>query len=132
MSGMGAYLLGWLGMAVLGILNGILREKTYGRGMPELAAHQLSTIILIIIFALYVRGLLELAPLGSDGQAMLVGGIWLALTVGFELVFGHFVAGHSWKRLLHDYDIARGRLWSLVLAWTALAPFVMRRIWSCR
>jgi hypothetical protein len=57
----------------------------------------------------------------SGRQAIAVGLIWLVMTVAFEFVFGHYVAGHSWERLLYDYDLPAGRLWSLVLAWIALA-----------
>ncbi|MBN1434448.1 hypothetical protein JW921_06780 [Candidatus Fermentibacterales bacterium] len=118
------YAAGWLGMAVLAVLNGVVREKTYGRRMGELRAHQLSTLIIIALFAAYVWGLTGMFPLGTSGQAMLVGGIWVLMTVLFELLFGHCVVGHPWKRLLMDYNLLRGRLWSLVLAWTALAPLV--------
>jgi hypothetical protein len=53
-----------------------------------------------------------------------VGAAWLASTVAFELVFGHFVSGLSWSALLADYDIMRGRLWSLILVSVSLGPWL--------
>jgi apolipoprotein N-acyltransferase len=50
------------------------------------------------------------------------------LTVGFELGFGHYVAGHPWSDLVADYDLASGRLWVLIPAWTALAPYLLYRL----
>ena len=39
------------------------------------------------------------------------------MTVAFEFGFGHFVAGHSWQRLLGDYNLLEGRVWLLFLLW---------------
>ena len=47
---------------------------------------------------------------------------WLLFTVAFEFGFGHYVAGHSWQRLLGDYNIFDGRVWSLFLLWLLLMP----------
>ena len=58
---------------------------------------------------------------------MAIGLIWLGLTVAFEFLFGRFVAGHSWIRLLQDYNILAGRVWSLLLLWVALAPYLFTR-----
>jgi len=47
------------------------------------------------------------------------------MTVAFEFLFGHYVMGHSWHRLLQDYDLHQGRVWVLVLAWTAFGPCIL-------
>lgn len=57
-----------------------------------------------------------------------MGGFWLALTVAFEFAFGRAVAGHSWARLLRDYDVRRGRFWTAVLVVTFLAPWIAARL----
>jgi hypothetical protein len=49
------------------------------------------------------------------------------MTLAFEFLFGHFVAGHSWARLLQDYNLLAGRVWVLLLAWVALAPYLFYR-----
>jgi len=56
----------------------------------------------------------------------LIGIAWLALTVAFEFGFGRSVAHASWQDLLADYDLRKGRLWPLVLAWINLGPAVIR------
>jgi hypothetical protein len=63
----------------------------------------------------------------STAQALGVGALWLGLTVAFEFLFGHYVAGHSWARLVQDYDLLSGRLWPLVLLWVAAAPYLLSR-----
>ena len=61
-------------------------------------------------------------PLADVGVALRVGLAWLVMTIAFEFGFGHYVAGHSWQRLWADYDLRRGRVWGLFVAWLALVP----------
>ena len=117
-------------MVILAIINGIIREKIYAQYMSELAAHQLSTLIAIILFGIYIYFLTGIFNIQSVKQALLIGGIWLTMTVIFEFVFGHFVAGHSWSQLFMDYNLFRGRVWILVLVWILVAPYVCYRIRS--
>ena len=118
----------WVGAVVLAIVNGTLREKVYGPRLSELAAHQLSSLLAIVLFGLYLYVLSRIWPFESAAQALQVGVLWLVLTVLFEFIFGHYAMGHSWARLLNDYNLAAGRLWLLVLAWIAVAPWVIHRI----
>jgi len=122
------YVLAWVPMVFIGIGNGILRQTTYGRFTDELLAHQISTITAIAFFGLYVWFLITRWPIPTSGQAFAIGLIWLVLTVAFEFIFGHYIMGHPWARLLQDYNILEGRLWSLVLLWITVAPYVLRRL----
>ncbi len=122
------YICAWLGMVVLAIANGIMRNNTYGHSMSALAAHQLSTIILILLFGIYVFILTGQFRIQSAAEAFVIGGSWLLMTVIFEFIFGHYVAGHSWGRLLQDYNILNGRIWVLILIWTFIAPYVFYRL----
>ena len=122
------YTVSWLGLVVVAIINGALREKGYRQFMSELAAHQLSTLIGLILFGVYVLILTRIWRIASSGQAFAIGVIWLALTIGFEFIFGHYVMGHPWSRLLHDYNLLKGRLWVLLLIWTAIAPLAFYKL----
>ena len=120
--------LSWLPMVPIAILNGIIREKGYGKQVGELAAHQISTLSGAILFGIYIWGLGRFWPLESEARALGVGLIWLVLTVTFEFGFGRLVAGKSWSRLLQDYNPRSGRVWSLLLLWVAVAPWLFRRL----
>jgi len=115
-------------MVPIAIANGVLRESCYGRHLSELAAHQVSSLLAIGLFGVYIWALVRRWRPESGKQAIAIGLLWLGMTMAFEFPFGHYVAGHSWVRLLHDYDLLAGRLWSLVLAWIALAPYVFFRL----
>ncbi len=54
----------------------------------------------------------------------------LVMTIAFEFLFGRLVSGCSWNDLLHDYNLCAGRVWVLVLIWTAIAPYVFYRLRS--
>jgi len=126
--GLGRYLGCWLLLLLVAVGNGMLREASYGRTLPELAAHQLSTLTGIVFTGLCAWWLLRVWPLQSALQAWQVGLFWLLLTVVFEFLFGHYVAGHSWQRLLHGYNLAQGRVWPLFLLWIAVMPYVFFRL----
>ncbi len=96
--------------------------------MTELLAHQLSSIIGILLFAGYFWILNKRWTITSTRQSFQTGVSWLILTILFEFVFGHYVVGHSWEHLLADYNILAGRLWSLVLLWTIVGPYIIYKI----
>ena len=121
------YLLAWIPMVALAVGNGILRVTTYGRHMPELRAHQLSTLLGATVIGAYVWLAMRRLPPASPAQALQIGLAWVILTVAFEFLFGHFVAKHPWTRLLQDYDLRAGRVWVLFLLWLAVAPWIFRR-----
>jgi hypothetical protein len=100
------YVVAWVPMLFIAIANGALRQFTFGKSMPELRAHQLSTAI------------------GS----VAIGLVWLSLTVTFEFAFGRLVMHRPWAQLLNDYHLAGGRVWALFLAWIALAPYIFFRL----
>jgi hypothetical protein len=126
MSSRRAWLIAWLGGPLIGIANGTLRELAYRSPVGERTAHQLSTVSAIALFAAYFDVLARRHPLPSTRVALEVGAVWLVLTIAFEFGFGRGVAHTSWEELLADYDLRKGRVWPLVLAWIALGPAIVR------
>ena len=122
------YILAWFPMILIAIANGFFREKILVRRLNELQAHQVSTVSMIILFGIYVWVLFKIWSPMSVYQAISIGLIWLFLTIIFEFLFGHYVAGHSWEKLLYDYNILQGRVWILVLIWISIAPYIIYQI----
>ena len=112
-------------MVILAILNGTIRDFTYGQFTSDHLAHQLSTFSLIIVFSVYVWLLNRKWPLKTLGQAALVGLIWLILTVAFEFAMGLFISGQSWEQMFQAYNILSGNLWLLVPLAVAVLPSIM-------
>jgi len=96
--------------------------------LPELTAHQLSTLTAILASGTLVWFVNRAWPIESASQAGSIGVFWLVLTIAFEFGFGHYVAKHSWAHLLADYNLLRGRVWSLFLVWMTIMPFVIFKL----
>jgi len=77
------YCASWTGMAILAIVNGAIREALYGRFMQELAAHQLSTLIGLILFGVYIWVFSGIFRIQSSKQALMIGGLWLIMAFAF-------------------------------------------------
>ncbi len=117
----------WLVLAVCMILNGTIRELLYAPVVGSYPAHVISSLIGIAIIAGVTYIFIKRQTGLPQHVAWRVGALWVGLTVGFEFPFGHFVDGASWQTLLAEYNPLRGRLWSLVLLTTALAPPLWNR-----
>ena len=122
------YILAWLPLVMIAMINGALREGLYGQYLGELRAHQVSTVSGVFLFGIYIWLLVRYLRPDSSNQAIFIGIIWLGMTVAFEFIFMHYVAGRSWEVLLHDYNIFAGRVWVVVLIWVTVAPYVFYRL----
>ena len=120
------YVLAWFPMLLIAIFNGAARDLVYGKKLPELRAHQISTVTGAIFFGIYIWGLVQYLEPESARQAINTGLLWLVMTVAFEFIFGR-ISGNSWSRLLGDYNVFAGRLWAPLLIWIALAPYLFYR-----
>jgi len=121
------YLGAWFAMLLVSVVNGVLRDFTYGRHMDELSAHQLSTAASVLLLGLLIRGYTRFCAPASAREAVFIGLLWLLLTVAFEFLFFHYAGGHSWSALLDNYNLMRGRVWPVVLVWIAIAPYAFFR-----
>lgn len=124
------HILWWFVFPFVAIINGALREVTYKNFVGELPAHQISTVTGIVFFGIIFYFIFRKWKIESAKHAILIGLIWLGLTILFEFGFGHYIMGNPWEKLLHDYNIAEGRVWSLFLVWITVAPFIFYKIFD--
>jgi hypothetical protein len=121
-------LMTWALVALCAVANGAFRAFALQPVFGETVARMISCFMLITILLLISHYSLNRTELKfSDGELLVIGTIWLALTLLFEFGWGHFIMGRSWEELLVDYDILKGRLWVLVLMFTLLSPLIMGR-----
>jgi hypothetical protein len=118
----------WFGLLVVAMLNGAFREAALVPRLGTESAHAVSsvTLSLAILIVTYLA-IPWIRPTTVRG-AWVVGIGWLLLTVTFEFGFGHYLRGRPWEELLVDYNVARGRIWTLVLVTTAVAPIGAARL----
>jgi len=122
------YVLAWIPMLVIAVANGALRQSLIAKVMPEPRAHQLSTLIGSVFMGLFIWLLVHIWPPSSGHQALLVGLIWLGLTVTFEFFMGLVLQHRPLAQVLDQYNLFAGRLWVLLLAWITFAPWLFLRI----
>lgn len=94
------YAVARLVMLAISIANGAARDFTHARRMSELASHQISTAIGILLLGAVIWVLGALVAPSSGREALSIGLFWAALTVAFEFIFFHYVGGRSWSELI--------------------------------
>jgi len=118
-------LLAWVVMAVAMTANGIFRVKVLAPRWGDVWAGVASAASGVALIQMIARQALQHPT--SAPQRMQIAALWLLLTLTFEFTFGHYVDRKSWSELLANYNLARGRLWPIVLASLTAAPFVWGR-----
>lgn len=114
----------WFALLVIASLNGGFREGVLVPGMGRGLGQAVSTVMLsALILAIGWTATPWIAPRTLQ-DAWTVGVMWVALTLAFEFLGGHFLFGKSWQELLTDYNLLAGRIWVLVLVVTLMTPVV--------
>ena len=112
----------WVVIMAAESIHGIARRLFLEPRIGDLRARQISvligSIIIIAITLVFVRWLTAASAFGL----ILVGTIWVALTVGFEVVLGRLAMGLSWERIASDYNFFQGGFMLLGLLVMLLAP----------
>lgn len=117
----------WLPMILLAFANAGLREMVFIKYFNDLKAHQLSTITLIILCLIYVGIVFRYLNIQNSKQALLIGFVWMLLTILFEFTVGRIMK-NSWENLFRDYNLMAGRIWSLFLICLFLMPYLFYRL----
>ena len=116
----------WVIFGILAIVNGVVRNRFYAPKIGEYSGHVISTIIGICFVAVGTYLLLRFMKIDYASIALLLIGVfWVILPVLFEFVFGHYVIGNPWQKLLTDYNILKGRVWSLFLLAELISPLLI-------
>jgi len=119
----------WFLFMVLAIINAGIRNGVYKPVVGDLAAHQISSVIFMAVILVLTYAILRFSNLGlSDSEAFFMGTIWLISTIMFEFIAGHYVFGNPWEKLLADYNLFEGRIWSLVLLTILIAPYIANKL----
>jgi hypothetical protein len=121
------YFTAWFGMMMLAILNGGFRDLAYKAHLGELAAHQVSTATLLLLFTGYFWSLVKRWPIKTTKQVWTIGGMWFLMTEVFEFGMGRLIAGDPWSKLFHAYNLFDGQVWLFIPLWVLVGPYVFFR-----
>ena len=117
----------WLVILVAAIFNGLVRDVVLVPPFGDLIARGASCFTLAGMILLVTWMSLPWIHPSSSAQAWTIGAMWLAMTVTFEFIGGHYLFHTPWSTLLADYNVLDGRLWIVVLIATVAAPALVYR-----
>ena len=117
----------WLVLLAVAFANGFLRVAWLIPSTGDHTGHVISTLMLSAAIALLSWLTIGWIRPATERDALLVGAIWVTLTLAFEFLAGHYLFGNPWSTLLADYNVFDGRIWVLVLATTGLSPLATAR-----
>ena len=112
----------WLGIMLLAIANGGIRQAILIPRMGPDSGHIASTLILCAAIIVTAYATIRWMAPKYFRDAFRLGVMWLILTIAFEFLAGHFVFGVPWETIIADYNVMNGRVWPLVPLVTLLAP----------
>lgn len=118
----------WLLFILAESLNGTIRTLWLVPTLGDPLAHQRSFITgMLIVLAI---ALLFIRWLGARRvpQLLGIGGVWMGLTLAFEVFLGRVILNYSWGQITADYDVRQGGLMTFGLLWVALAPLMAAKI----
>ena len=117
----------WFVIMLIAILNGAVRDILLVPRLGDPVARALSclTLAALIVLVTWIS-LRWIHPVSLD-DAWTIGVIWVAMTLTFEFVAGHYLFHTAWSTLLADYNLFAGRLWIVVLVTTIVAPALIFR-----
>ena len=112
----------WFAILAIAFMNGGVREVWLVPRLGDAIGHVLSTLTLCGAILVVSWFSMQWVGVTTRRDAIRIGLLWVASTLTFEFLAGHYLFGTPWRQLLADYDILAGRIWILVLLATVCAP----------
>lgn len=113
-----------LGLMLLAIFNEVVREAVLLRLLSVTKAHIAGTVTRCALIAAVAWAFIPWIGPRSALDALLVGMLWVALTVALEFGIGHFDENKPWSEILADYNLLAGRVAAFVLLTLLVAPYL--------
>jgi hypothetical protein len=116
----------WMAFMLFETLHGVAREIFIAPQIGALEARQLGVPVGCAILFAVAWFAARWLGVTTRAQQLVVGGLWVVLTLAFEFMVGR-AAGTSWTQLLADYNPVRGGLMVLGLAFMFVTPMLVAR-----
>jgi hypothetical protein len=119
----------WVILIAIEFVHGMLRAVFLVPVAGDLRSRQIGAFtgsLLVLAVALVFIRWID-AP--HRRSLLVIGLVWLVLTLSFELAFGR-LSGLSWDRLLSDYDVRRGGFLLFGMAVLLVSPLIAARLRS--
>jgi len=115
-------LLIWVVLMLVESLHGILRQLVLAPMIGDGSARRVGVLSGLVL--IFLTTLLSIRWIGAKRtrDLLLVGVLWAALTMTFEIALGRLVLGYEWERVTSDYDLSKGGFMALGLLCMIFVP----------
>ena len=113
----------WMLIILAETVHGMVREIFIAPVLGDLRARQLGVWVGCVLIFIIAWLTARWVGARSRRTQFAVGGLWVVLTLIFELALGRAL-GASWERILDDYNPARGGFMILGMTFMFLAPML--------
>lgn len=118
----------WLLLLAAAAANGALRDLWLHPLFGYATALPLSGVILSVLIFLLTWLCIPWFGRQTAKTHLLIGTVWVGLTLAFEFGFGHFARGESWQALLRLFDLPGGNLFTVALLTALVSPLLTARL----
>ena len=119
-------LLVWLVIIAAESVHGAVRRLLFTPDV-DFAMRQLSVLVGAVMIFTITWVFVDWIHIRTARRALAIGGVWVGLTVAFELALGR-LTGVAWDRIAADYDLPNGGLMPLGLLSMGLTPWAVRQL----
>lgn len=116
----------WLIIIAVETAHGVLRALLLVPIVGDFSARQLSVFTGSLLIFIVTLLLIKWIDAKSTVQLVMVGALWVILTILFEVMLGRLVLDLSWDRITEDYDITRGGLLGFGLMFILVSPLLSK------
>ncbi len=118
----------WLLIIGVETVHGILRTIFLAPVVGDLPARRIAVFTGSLL--IFIVASMTLRWIRADGkrQLLLVGLVWVVLTILFELALGRLVLDLPWERICEDYDLRNGGILGLGMLFLFLSPLLASQI----
>jgi len=118
----------WLVLIAAEIVHGVVRAVVLVPRLGPFRSNQIGVLtgsmIILVVATFFVRWI----GTTDRSRLLMVGLLWLVLTLAFEMLFGRLVVKASWERLLADYNVLEGGLLPFGMMVLVLSPLIAAKI----
>jgi hypothetical protein len=118
----------WLIVIAAEMIHGMLRAVVLVPWVGEFRSNQIGVFTGSAIIMAIAWMMIRWIGAKETSDLLMVGLIWMTLTLAFEILFGHFVMGMGWERIRADYNIAQGGLMPLGLVVLCISPMIALKL----
>ena len=112
----------WVLIAAGEVINGNLRVRYLHRRYGKKRAKAISFLTGLCIIHIITAWLLPWVSPSRLSDCFLIGAIWTLLMICLDVYFGRFVFRFGWRRIIDDFNPAKGNLLGLGMVLLMLCP----------